>query len=250
MGFSQGDGSAVLVLWDIDHTLIETRGIGRAAFGAAFEQVTGQALQQMPHITGRTEPDIYAATARLHGIRQPPKFDVFAEALAAAYIDRQHDLRQRGRTLPGAANALAHLADIPRVYQSVLTGNTRAVARIKLETFGLLTHLDLESGAYGDDDGYRPGLVPIAQSRAADRYMTEFTRHNTVLIGDSPGDIETAVVGGARVVAVAAGGTAASDLTGADRVLNDLTDAQALAQAVRHPGCAAPASRDPGGTAG
>ncbi len=231
MGISQGDG-AVLVLWDIDHTLIETRGIGRAAFAAAFEQVTGRVLQQMPHITGRTEPDIYAATASLHGIQQPPKFDDFAEALAAAYIDRQDDLRQRGRTLPGAADALAYLADIPGVHQSVLTGNTRAVARIKLETFGLLDHLDLESGAYGDDDGYRPGLVPIAQSRATRRYMTKFAECNTVLIGDSPGDIETAVVGGARVVAIAAGGTPASDLTAADRVLNDLTDAQALKQEV------------------
>jgi phosphoglycolate phosphatase-like HAD superfamily hydrolase len=233
MDFSQCANATVLVLWDIDHTLIETRGVGGAAFAAAFEQVTGHAVRQMPHVTGRTEPDIYAATAQLHDIRQPPPFPRFAEALAAAYLARQDELRQRGRIMPGAENALAQLAAVPGLYQSVLTGNLRTVSRIKLETFGLDAYLDLDSGAYGDDDGYRPGLVPIARSRAAHRYMTEFSRNNMVLIGDSPGDIETAVLGGALIVAVAAGGTPASNLTSADRVLADLTDPHALEQAIR-----------------
>lgn len=235
MGFAETVD--VLVLWDIDHTLIETRGVGRAAFAAAFEQVTGRPLERMPHITGRTEPDIYQATAELHGITDVPQFDGFAESLSAAYRVRQGDLERTGRVLPGAVEAVSYLAGVAGVRQSVLTGNTRAVARIKLETFGLASNLDMEVGAYGDDDGDRPALVPIAQSRATARYAVAFSRRNTVLIGDSPADIATAISGGAHVIAVAAGGTPAVELADADLVLNDLTDAGALATALRSITC-------------
>ncbi|MBO0853955.1 MAG: HAD hydrolase-like protein [Nocardia sp.] len=64
------------------------------------------------------------------------------------------------------------------------------------------------------------------------RYSAEFARHNTVLIGDSPGDIETAFLGGARIIAVAAGGTPVEKLVGADRVLRDLTDAEMLQEMI------------------
>ncbi|MET9489472.1 haloacid dehalogenase-like hydrolase [Nocardia sp. NPDC006630] len=225
--------NGVLVLWDIDHTLIETRGVGRAAFADAFEQVTGCVLRQMPHITGRTEPDIYVATAALHEISEPPPFPVFADALVAAYSVRRDQLRQQGRTLPGAENVLTYLAALPDIRQSVLTGNTRAVARLKLEIFGLQSYLDLENGAYGDDDAHRPALVAIAQSRASAQNPNGYGHWNTILIGDSPGDIETARQGGARVIAVAAGGTPAPSLDDADIVLDDLTDAPALAEAIR-----------------
>ncbi len=229
MSFRQND--SVLVLWDVDHTLIETRGVGRASFAAAFEDVTSRTLERMPQITGRTEPDIYAAAAALHDIDRPPLFPVFAESLAAAYIERQEQLREQGRVMPGAEEALEHLATIKGIRQSVLTGNTRRVTRIKLETFGLHKHLDLATGAYGDDDRHRPALVPIAQARASND--GEFGQHNTVLIGDSLGDIETARQGGARVIAVAAGGTAAADLETADAVLSDLTDAAGIEHLIR-----------------
>ncbi|GAB0102737.1 haloacid dehalogenase-like hydrolase [Nocardia sp. JMUB6875] len=232
MAITQNDTGGVLVLWDVDHTLIETRGVGRASFATAFEQVTGHRLARMPHITGRTEPDIYAATVALHGIDHAPPFAVFAEALAAAYTERRRQLQEQGRVMPGAEKALGHLSELRDIRQSVLTGNTRAVTRIKLEAFGLAKYLDLDCGAYGDDDGHRPSLVPIAQTRAS-THSGEFDRANTVLIGDSPADIQTAHEGGACVIAVAAGGTTAAELSAADVVLADLTDTVAIESAIR-----------------
>ncbi|MEV0711563.1 haloacid dehalogenase-like hydrolase [Nocardia aurea] len=196
------------MLWDIDHTLIETRGVGRAAFADAFEHTTGHPLQRMPHITGRNEPDLYYATATLQNLPDPPPFPEFADALASAYENRREQLRRRGRVLPGARATLTHLAEQPDITQSVLTGNTRTVARIKLETFDLHTHLNLVNGAYGDDDQHRPTLVSIAQQRATTPDTgPRFDRHTTVLTGDSPADITTARDGGALVIAVAGSGT-------------------------------------------
>ncbi|MGH3327222.1 MAG: hypothetical protein ACRDPT_05380 [Streptomycetales bacterium] len=61
----------LLVLWDVDHTLIETRGVGREVFAAAFEQVTGRPMKEMAQPWGRTEPVILAETLDSHGIVDP-----------------------------------------------------------------------------------------------------------------------------------------------------------------------------------
>lgn len=49
----------------------------------------------------------------------------------------------------------------------MLSGNLRAVSRIKLEVFDLDQYLDLAGSAYGDDHDDRAALVSLAQRRAA-----------------------------------------------------------------------------------
>src|SRR5690606_31617771 len=75
-----------LILWDIDHTLIETGGVGSEVFKDAFEQVTGQKINQMADVTGRTEQVIFAETLHMYGIEDPGDyFPKFVEAQAAGY---------------------------------------------------------------------------------------------------------------------------------------------------------------------
>ncbi|MEU4506921.1 hypothetical protein [Streptomyces sp. NPDC024089] len=57
-----------LVLWDIDHTLIATHGVGRELFGKCFEHVTGVRMEQQAAVDGMTEPMFFRGTACLHGI--------------------------------------------------------------------------------------------------------------------------------------------------------------------------------------
>lgn len=47
-----------LVLWDIDHPLIETRAVGRAICRRAFLAATGIPLAEFAPVSGRTEFDI------------------------------------------------------------------------------------------------------------------------------------------------------------------------------------------------
>lgn len=116
----------------------------------------------------------------------------------------------------------------------MLTGNLRTVAEIKLRAFGLTSHLDLDAGAYGSDDQVRARLVPIAQQRASTRYHANFDADSTVIIGDSPSDIEAGRDGGATVLTVATGTTTAAQLrqAGATAVLPDLQDTAAVIDAV------------------
>ncbi len=142
--------------------------------------------------------------------------------------------RRRGRVLPGAVDAVAALAARPGVVQSVLTGNMRSVAELKLATFGLAAWLDFEVGAYGTESMARADLVPLAQERAGRKYGAVFDARSTVLVGDTPNDVAAGRQGGARVVAVATGRTSAAELraAGADVVLPDLTDVDAVVAAV------------------
>ncbi|MFD8559656.1 HAD family hydrolase [Streptosporangium canum] len=216
-----------LVLWDIDHTLIETGGVGGEVFALAFQDSTGVPMTQMAEPAGRTEPVIFRETATLHGIEDPDRlFDAFSRAQAQGYADRTEDLRRRGRALPGAQQALVALAAQADIVQSVLTGNTRPSAQIKLAAFGLDEYPDFTSGAYGDDDDTRAKLVPLARSRAAAQHRAIFDRATTILIGDTPSDVQAAIEGGAMVIAVASGKSTVQELVdaGATVVLQDLTD--------------------------
>lgn len=115
-----------------------------------------------------------------------------------------------------AHDTLAALAGNPAYFQTVLTGNLREVARIKLEVFGLDQYLHLESGAYGDDHQERAELLAVAQRRAAERAGTAFGNDSTVLIGDTPNDVSAGRQAGVRVLGVATGKTSVEELRSAE----------------------------------
>jgi phosphoglycolate phosphatase len=228
-----------LVLWDIDHTLIETRGVGGELYRAAFEEITRRKMEHKPEITGKTEPAILAETLKLHDMEPSDDYQAkYTEALARQYEQHADELRQRGRALPGAREALAAMAEQPGAIPTVLTGNLRAVAATKLRVFELDGFLDLDVGAYGDDEAERPKLVAVAQQRAGAKYSAEFSRDNTVILGDSPSDVETGLKGGARVVGVASGKSSVEELRGAGAawVLEDLSHSPELSRLLRTQG--------------
>ncbi len=152
----------LLVLWDIDHTLIETRGVGTQVYAEAFVKVTGRPLEKMPELAGRTEPVIFREALKVNGINaNEALYPQFASEQARAYAAHLDELRTLGRALPGAAEALQALSERNDVLQSVLTGNTRPSSEIKLRAFDLDRYLDFDIGAYGTDNDTRANLVDI-----------------------------------------------------------------------------------------
>jgi phosphoglycolate phosphatase len=68
--------------------------------------------------------------------------------------------------------------------------------------------------------------VPIAQAKAAAKYGTSFDARRTIIIGDTPRDIEAARASGAHVIAIASGAFSEEQLAakGAKIVLSSLHD--------------------------
>ena len=223
------------MLWDIDHTLIESRGVGRAIYERVFPEVVGQPLRELATVHGRTELDIMHDTLQLHDVEPTDKnIHRLATALAEGYHDAVDELTTRGRTLPGAWQALEALHSESGLHQSVLTGNITDVARVKVEAFGLDGYLDLALGAYGDDDRERAELVDIARKRAAQKLGTAISVKQLVLIGDTPADVAAAIASGTHIVAVASGKYTVEDLraAGAETALADLSNLAQLWEAL------------------
>jgi phosphoglycolate phosphatase len=226
---------ALLVLWDIDHTLIENHGVNKEVYALAFELLTGQHAVHPARTDGRTEPEIMRNMLLADGIEPTPALVArMPEALESATLSKSAELRKRGYELPGARAALAAFQSSPEIIQSVLSGNIMPNAITKLSAFGLDGFMDFEVGGYGSDDEVRANLVRVAQERASIKYGARFDMTNTVLIGDTLRDVRAGRDGGAHVIAVASGSDSTETLKaeGADIVLPDLQDTQSIMEAV------------------
>ncbi len=219
----------------MDHTLIENSGVNKETYALAFQLLTGRQAEYPARTDGRTEPEIMRDMLGRHGIELTPELiAAMPGALESATSAKVAELRERGHELPGAREALSALQGTPGVVQSVLSGNTMKNAIVKLSAFGLDSYIDFEVGGYGSDDIVRANLVGIARKRAAAKYGTVFDESTTVLIGDTPRDVQAGRNGGAYVVGVASGSDGVDTLRGegADVTFPDLRDTQAVVAVV------------------
>lgn len=224
-----------LVLWDVDHTLVECTGVIAQVYPEAFRRVFGRDLDQVPYMAGQTELSIQRDLFESHGITVTRQLTAtFNTVLVSVFDSVAGTLPAVGRALPGAKQVLAALANSPNVVQSVLTGNLPELALGKLAAFDLDSYLDLSVGAYGSERLVRAELVPLARERAAAQHGIAFEPETTVLVGDTPFDVAAGRDGGALVVAVATGRSTEAELrdAGADVVLADLSDTSAALAAI------------------
>lgn len=223
----------LLILWDIDHTLVSISGVSRDIYARAFEQVVGRQMEHLADMTGRTERAIITETLELNDVDPSTSFDAFYTALGDAARSLEPAMREHGAALPGAAEAIAGFA-AEGYTQSVVTGNIRSIAVTKLEAFGLHHQIDFEVGGYGDDGSDRAELVRLAIERTEAKYNHGFKAEHAIVIGDTPHDIRGALDNGALAVGVATGSSGMEELAtaGADVVLPHLQAVAGLRAAV------------------
>ena len=227
------------MLWNIDLTLVDVARVSRGAYADAFRRVTGRPLVALPKTAARTDSEIFFEALALNAGGSGGGQDLLASytrELEAAFAARLDQLSAQGRVLPGAHEAVAAVAGLPGVVQSVLTGTIRPNAVAKLKAFGLDQFFDVEIGGYGSEVYPMGALLLRSRGRASEKYRTDIGVDATVYIADSGRDVEAARIGGARSVAVASGRSTAGELrdAGADVVLDDLTDTEAVVRAVDH----------------
>jgi len=224
-----------LVLFDIDGTLITSRGAGRRAMRAALERVFGAAggIDQY-NLGGRTDTRIVHDVMGALGWepeRVNERLDDFFEAYAGGLTSEIGDGRHVV-TLPGVTAVIERLAASPDVVLGLVTGNIEEGARIKLLPTGLWPSFRV--GAYGSDHMDRRRLPSLAARRAHALLGREFPPAELVVIGDTPHDVDCARACGAVAVAVATGQYPREALLAdrPDHFFEDLSDTERVLRAV------------------
>jgi len=213
-----------LILFDIDGTLVLGRGGLRGWFGEALVEVFGASGDLDGYdFAGKIDPQI--VTDLLAGAGVPTaQIEAGLPHVKAAYLNRLQTrlTADHLELLPHVREVLERLQQRGEVTLGLLTGNWELGARTKLACHDL--NRFFRFGAFGDGQRHRSDLPPLALERAAAVAGERFSVAQTLIVGDSPLDVECARLHGIRSAAVATGRVprAALELAGADWVVSNL----------------------------
>jgi phosphoglycolate phosphatase-like HAD superfamily hydrolase len=220
-----------VILFDIDGTLVLTGGAGMRAMNRACEDLV-RSENAMAGVTfaGRTDWSILDDILRNHGRALD---EALLDELRARYVTHlAEEIQLPGRgvkdVMPGIRELLEALAPRADVRLGLLTGNFLEGARIKLEYFDLWKYFPW--GAFGGDAANRNDLVPIALARAHAYGIDAVAPARVLVVGDTPNDVECALVAAATPIAVATGSYSVEQLraAGASLVFPDFSDTAAF----------------------
>jgi phosphoglycolate phosphatase-like HAD superfamily hydrolase len=213
-----------LVLFDIDGTLVRTGGAGVKAFAKVFETEFGarDGFERLK-FAGRTDLSLVREFFGYHDIAATPKnFRRFFERYVF-WLD-QILSESKGEVCHGVWEFICSLQEMsPAPLLGLLTGNIRLGAEIKLRHFDLWQSFAV--GAFADDHEERDQIAAIARERGERSLNSKLKDEQVLVIGDTPLDIRCGRAIGAKVLAVATGGSQLSDLQrhAPDWVVPDLT---------------------------
>lgn len=217
-----------LFLFDIDGTLLRGAGPQHGeALAQAVQEVMGArtSIAGIP-VHGMLDRDILTEMMTRAGVGSAEIRAALPGVMLAAqriYPETCPDLTPK--VLPGVRDTLSGIHALGfRI--GLVTGNLSQIGWTKMERAGLRPFFTF--GAFADMGLTRAELMRLAVEQA-DGWGLLITH-----VGDAPSDVEAARANGFRMVAVATGLTAASELErlGADLVLTDLSKADDRAKLI------------------
>jgi phosphoglycolate phosphatase-like HAD superfamily hydrolase len=218
----------LLILFDIDGTLIRSGGAGVEALErAAAELHAIERAMDGISAAGGTDPALIDEIFRRRLGRAPAPGD--AEALLERYLAHLPALLAeagRYRVLSGVTEALDCL-EARGATIGLATGNVERGAELKLRPGDLWRRFPF--GGFGSDAADRAELVERAIERGERHAGRRFERgREVVVVGDTPKDVAAAHARGATAIGVATGPSAytadALAAVGADWVMHTLEE--------------------------
>ena len=182
-----------LILFDIDGTLLISRGIGRAAKRRAMLECFGT-TGELDAFTfgGKTDWGILAELLAPQGYSTA---DIGSRILDYEAVMARHMQAIRGQhsaqPLPHALALVHELRQRDSTLIGIVTGNTSKTAMIKLEMAGFSPGW-FPIGAYGQESPHRDELTKLAKSRAEAHLGQALKGSDIIVIGDTPADIQAA----------------------------------------------------------
>lgn len=221
----------MLILFDIDATLITTGGVGVRAMGDAGRELYGESFtEHRVEYAGRLDPLIIEDLLRDNGQAPTP---ANARAMREGY--RRHLARRLvdapARPLPGVTELLAALRLRSECTLGLLTGNFAETGSMKLRACGLDPEW-FTIAVWGDHSPHAPPRREHLSGVGLSRYRERHGRvpGRAVIVGDTPHDVSCALAGGCECLGVATGRFGLEELrrAGAHRTEADLSNTGAI----------------------
>ncbi len=227
----------MLILFDIDMTLLESKHIGMTCL-----RNSGRALFDPSFSTegirfgGGIDPIIISEMLTQNNIEPTP---AHIQSMRSSYhrmLDTIAQTQPVSTPLPGAhdlVNAVLEHPSKPAV--GLLTGNFQETGTIKIKSAGFNpSHFTIN--AWGDSSPHpnpvRAHLPPVAMEKYQAVKGKAIDPQSVVVLGDTEHDVSCALDSGCTSLAVATGHSTKVELTkaGAHHVLDDLTNTEGIIQ--------------------
>ena len=214
----------VVVLFDVDETLVHTGGSGTRSWMSAFDTLYGIPADIGEHSSaGETDPQVARATFNAVLGREPSDDELsrlYAQYLM--HLDEDIGNSEGYQVLPGAEGILNRLREAG-VILGLVSGAMEGAARTKLVPANL--NRFFVYGAYGSDSPDRTELTGFAIEKAT-RLHDQLTPSQVYVVGDTPHDMKATNASGAVSVGVASGPYSVAELkaAGGAHVLRSLED--------------------------
>jgi phosphoglycolate phosphatase len=213
------------VLFDVDGTLIRSGNtLHHDSFAAGLEAVYGVSYDlRSLGPGGRTDRWLAREALRRTGVDDPAAEALLDETfryMIDFYLAHVQDLSPF--VLPGVPELLERL-ERSGFKLGLITGNLEPIAHSKMQRAGLVSFF--EFGGYGGDSEIRSDVVEAAL-QAAEGVCGKLDDHETVVVGDTPFDVEAAHAHGLCCIGVLTGPYTEDELVeaGADLIVPDLAD--------------------------
>lgn len=224
----------MLILFDIDGTLLRTQRAGVRAVGDAGRELFGTEFKEdLIDYAGGLDPVLFRNVLKAHGL---PYETAHIDELRAAYrrhLERRLNDSPVAIALPGVPELLDALTPHEHITLGLLTGNFPETGALKLTAAGIdVERFDVR--VWGCDspheEAIREHLPPVAVDRYHDLHGVRLDYARVTIIGDTLHDVRCAKAHGCRALAVATGGheRAQLDASDADLVAEDLSDTQTI----------------------
>lgn len=223
----------MLVLFDIDGTILRTFGLGVRAMGQAGRELHGEHFDELlVEYAGRLDPLIINDLLVAH------ELDVNDDATHTFRLTYRKHLEliledTPAELCPGVNELIDALERTEGVTLGLLTGNYPETGAVKLRSGGIDPERFIIQ-VWGEDSPHDPParthLPPVGIERYLESRQREIDPQDVVIIGDTPEDIACAASSGCRCIAVATGKFSTVELSaaGADLAVGDLSDTDAI----------------------
>ncbi len=221
---SESASPNLLVIIDVDGTMIKNGMALRDPFYTAFREVIGKDIRGLTvNFAGRTDRGIirdYFELVNVDGDFEE-LFTAFAERFCEL-VERDYPTHPDPRLLPGVIPLLDAISEHPDAALVLGTGNIRESCNIKLKRFDLLRYFP-HLGGFGGEHELRADAIRAAMDVGREAYGWN---GQAWVIGDTVNDAVAAHQVGAKALLTATGTISLAELqtSEAEFILPDLTD--------------------------